>query len=144
LKIPAVLSLVLVLLGGAVARAAAPLEVSDAWLRATPGTQVAAAYLTLTNRGTQPLTVTGVHCPLAEQAMIHETQLSGTTSTMRPRETVVVAPGSSLRFAPGGLHVMLVGLTHALQAGDEVPLEVLLSDGSRIAVTARVRPLVPE
>lgn len=144
MKITAVLLLVLTLLGGAIARAAAPLQASDAWLRATPGTQVAAAYLTLTNSGTQPLTVTGVQCPLAAQAMIHETQLSGTTSTMRPRESVVIAPGSSVRFAPGGLHVMLVGLKHALRAGDEVPLELLLSDGSKLAVTAHVRALVPE
>jgi copper(I)-binding protein len=144
LKIIAVLLVVLALCGAAVARADAPLQASDAWLRATPGTQVAAAYLTLTNHGTQALTVVAVHCPLAAQAMIHETRLSGTTSTMRPHESVLVAPGSSVRLAPGGLHVMLMGLQHALRAGEEVPLELLLSDGSKLAVTAHVRALVPE
>jgi periplasmic copper chaperone A len=144
LKITAVLLVVLALYGAALAQAAAPLQASDAWLRATPGIQVAAVYLTLSNHGTQALSVVGVHCPLAAQAMIHETQLNGTTSSMRPHESVVVAPGSSVRLAPGGLHVMLMDLKHALQAGEEVPLELLLSDGSKVAVTAHVRALVPE
>jgi len=39
--------------------------------------------------------------------MIHETQLVGTQSTMRASAQLILAPGQTLRFAPGGLHVML-------------------------------------
>jgi hypothetical protein len=81
---------------------------------------------------------------LAAVAMIHETRLVGTQSTMRAREELVVAAGATLRFAPGGLHVMLQGLSQALKPGDTVPLLLLLEGGRTLAVTARVRPLTSE
>ncbi len=125
-----------------IARAAAPaLIATDAWVRATPGADIAAAYLTLRNEGTQPLIIVGVRSPLAGMAMIHETKLVGTQSTMRAREQLRLAPGETVRFAPGGLHVMLHGLAHPLKPGDAVPLVLLLEDGGTLEVTARVRPL---
>ncbi len=126
-------------------RAAAPaLSATDAWVRVTPGADVAAAYLTLRNAGTQPITIVGVRSPLAGMAMIHETRLVGTQSTMRAHEQLRLAPGETVRFAPGGLHVMLHTLAHPLQPGDEVPLVLLLQDGGTLEVTARVRPLGQE
>jgi len=130
----------------AFAALAAPpaLHATQAWIRATPGTDVAAAYLTLTNTGSQPVTVVGVRSSMAAQAMIHETRLVGSTSSMRPRESLLVAPGATVRLAPDGLHVMLHGLSHPLKAGDEVPLVLLLGDGGTVTVTAHVRPLDQE
>jgi copper(I)-binding protein len=126
-------------------RAAAPaLSAADAWVRATPGAEVAAAYLTLRNGGAQPITIVGVRSPLAGMAMIHETKLVGTQSTMRAHEQLRLAPGETVRLAPGGLHVMLHMLAHPLKAGDEVPLVLLLEDGGTLEVTARVRPLGQE
>jgi copper(I)-binding protein len=125
--------------------AAAPmLSVTDAWMRATPGTEVAAVYLTLHNNGPAAVTIVGARSPLAQAAMIHETQLVGTQSTMRAPAELILAPGQTLRFAPGGLHLMLHGLTRALAAGDQVPLELLLKDGGTLAVTAHVRSLTQE
>jgi copper(I)-binding protein len=117
------------------------LSAADAWVRATPGADVAAAYLTLHNAGAQPITIVGVRSPLAGMAMIHETKLVGTQSTMRAREQLRLAPGETVRFAPGGLHVMLHMLAHPLKPGDEVPLVLLLKDGGTLEVTARVHPL---
>jgi copper(I)-binding protein len=63
---------------------------------------------------------------------------------MRAQPQLTLAPGQTLRFAPGGLHVMLHMLKHAVAAGDEVPLELLLKDGGTLAVTAHVRSLSQE
>lgn len=132
----------LVLLTAAVGAAApAALTAQDAWIRATPGVDVAAAYLTLHNAGTQAVVVIGVRSPAAESAMIHETTLSNGESTMRPRESLRIAPGETVRFAPGGLHVMLHGLKRPLAVGDEVPVTVLLEGGGSVTAMARVRAL---
>jgi periplasmic copper chaperone A len=127
---------------GASAHAQPPaLSAQDAWIRATPGSDVAAAYLTLHNGGTQTLVVVGVRSPRAQMAMIHETKVVNGRSRMEPREPLSVRAGETLRFAPGGLHIMLHGLTHPLAPGEEVPLVLLLKGDASIAVTARVRPL---
>jgi copper(I)-binding protein len=145
LRTPAILAACLALCALALrAWAAPPLSVSDAWIRATPGAAVAAAYLTLHNSGNVPVTVTGVRSSVAGMAMIHQTQLIGTQSTMRARAALEIAPGETLQFAPGGLHVMLQELAHPLQPGEDVPLLLLLKDGNTVSVVARVRALSGE
>jgi hypothetical protein len=129
------------------AQPAAPagtLTVTDAWVRAIPGAAVAAAYMRLHNGGTRPVRVTGVRSALAGHVMIHETRLENGVSTMRPHEPLVIAPGASVELRPGGLHVMLHDLAHPLAVDEQVPLELLLEGGGRVAVSARVRPLSAE
>ena len=125
------------------AQPAAPagtLTVAGAWVRAIPGSAVAAAYMTLHNGGKQPVRVIGVRSALAGHAMIHETRLENGVSTMRPHEPLEIAPGASVELKPGGLHVMLHDLAHPLAVDEPVPLELLLDGGGRVEVRARVRP----
>jgi copper(I)-binding protein len=132
----------LALLASAFAVAApAQLSAENAWLRATPGTEVAAVYLTLHNSGSEPVTIIGVRSAIAADAMIHETRMSGSLSSMRPALPLRIAPGASVRLAPEGLHVMLHMLTHPLAAGEQVPLVLLLQGGGTLAVTAHVKSL---
>ncbi len=119
----------------------AALSAQEAWIRATPGVDVAAAYMTLHNSGTQPLVVSGVRSAAAAAAMIHESTIVNGQSTMRPHEPLRIGAGATVRFAPGGLHIMLQGLKRPLAAGDEVPLLLLLQGGGSVAVIARVRAL---
>jgi copper(I)-binding protein len=124
------------------AHAGAPeITVTDAWVRAIPGSAVAAAYFTAHNIGTHPETIVGIRSSVAASAMIHETTLVGTQSTMRPHEQLPLAAGQTVRLSPGGVHVMLVDLKQALNPGDQVQLVLLLASGTSVAVTARVRPL---
>jgi hypothetical protein len=120
---------------------APPLTAQDAWIRATPGSDVAAAYLTLHNTATRAVSIVGVRCGCAVHAMIHESTISNGQSTMRPREPLSIAAGATVRLTPGGLHIMLQGLTHALTPGEDVPLELLLEGGGSLSVSARVRAL---
>ena len=132
------------LLAGAAATAAAPaLSVQDAWIRQPPpGIDVAAAYFTLHNTGTRPLTVVAIRTRIARTAMLHETIQSGGMERMRMHEPLVIGPGETVALRPRGLHVMLEGLTAPLAPGQSVPLELVLADGRSIGVSAQVRPLL--
>lgn len=133
---------VLMMLAACSALAQSPaLVVRDAWTRQTPGSDVAAVYLTLQNPTKQPVTVVGIESSAASHAMIHETKTEGGISKMRAHEQLVVAPGETIKFEPGGLHVMLHGLTQPLAVGQSVPLVVQLADGTKVSVAAVVRPL---
>ena len=131
----------LALLGAARAAAPPALTVQDAWVRVTPGADVAAAYLTLHNPGPSAALVIGVRSSVAGHAMIHETSLHNGVSAMRPHERLTVAAGATVVLAPGGLHLMLGMLAHPLAVGERVPLELLLEGGATVAVSAVVRPL---
>ena len=139
----ALLALVPAFTTAAAPTAAAPstLTAQDAWVRAAPGVDVAAAYLTLHNAGTQPVVVSGVSSPAAGAVMIHETTFVNGQSTMRAHEPLRIAAGETVRFAPEGLHIMLHMLKRPLAAGDEVPLVLLLEGGGSLTVMARVRAL---
>jgi periplasmic copper chaperone A len=117
------------------------ITVTDAWVRAVPGSDVAAAYFTASNTGTRPAAIISIRSPVAASAMIHETTLVGMQSTMRPHEQLSLAPNQTVHLTPGGLHVMLMGLTHALNPGDQVSLVLLLEGGATITIAARVRAL---
>jgi periplasmic copper chaperone A len=140
-SLAALVTACLALLAAAAAAQSPLLTAQDAWIRLTPGSDVAAAYLTLHNAGTQPLSISGVRSPRAASAMIHETQISNGQSRMRPHEPLAIAAGATVRLAPGGLHIMLHGLTGPLQPGDQVPLVLQLEGGGSVTVSARVRAL---
>ena len=117
------------------------LLVQDAWTRQAPGSDVAAVYLTLRNPSTKPIVIVGVESSAASHAMIHETKTESGQSRMRPHEQLVVPPGQTVKLEPGGLHVMLHGLTQPVAVGQSVPLVLLLDGGSKVQVAAVVRPL---
>lgn len=120
------------------------LTAESAWIRVVPGSNVASAYLTLRNRGNRTLRVTGVASPLATHAMIHETSLQNGQSQMRARDELKIQPGQVVTLSPGGLHVMLHGLTRIPAVGESVPLVLTLGDGGLVRVTAVVRPLTAQ
>jgi periplasmic copper chaperone A len=118
------------------------LVVAGAWIRQPPpGSDVAAVYLSLQNVGTKSAKLTGVECPVAAMAMLHESLESGGQSQMRALTSVSLAPGASMAFTPGSKHIMLHGLTHPLQVGERVPIVLVFAGGTRLHVTALVRPL---
>jgi periplasmic copper chaperone A len=141
----AVAGFVALIVCGVIAMAQSPaLIVQDAWVRQVPGSDVAAVYLTLRNPTTKPITIVGVESPLATHAMIHETQTESGQSRMRPHEQLSVAPGKTVKLEPGGLHVMLHGVTHPAPVGQSVPLALVLADGNKVPVAAVVRPLTAQ
>jgi periplasmic copper chaperone A len=121
-----------------------PLVAQNAWVRATPGTDVAVAYLTLRNVSSSPVTVTSIQTPIAGHAMIHETTVQSGQSRMRPHEELVITPGATVKLEPGGLHVMLHDLKQPLTVGQSVPLIITLAGGGTLQVSAAVRPLTAE
>lgn len=125
-------------------RAAAPggVDVHGAWVRPTGG-PTAAAYLTLVNRTTAPVTLTGARTPAAASATLHESRTEGTgmaaMAHMLPLAAITVAPGDSAVLAPGGRHLMLEALRAPLVVGGHVPLTVVTSTGGTLRTEAEVR-----
>lgn len=131
------------LLAATTARAAdaGGVTVSGAWARATPpGAPAGAAYFRATAASGVDRLV-GVASPVAKKAMLHRTVTENGNRTMKHVDTVDVGPDNPLAFSPGGYHVMLMGLDHALEAGDHFPMTLTFEKAGDIEVDVEVRPI---
>lgn len=123
--------------GSAVAQAQ-ELAVRDPWVRAMPPTQrMTAAYMTLSNEGSTVIHVTGVRAAAAD-ASLHATRRDGDRMRMEAVPEITLQAGESVELAPGGLHVMLMGMESVPAAGESVQLCIDSSVGER-CVDAPVR-----
>jgi copper(I)-binding protein len=118
------------------------LTIGQPWSRTTPpGAPTAAGFLTLLNRGPDDRLIGG-RTPVAAEVQIHEMTTAGGVMRMRPLAQGLALPrGGSATLAPGGLHIMLIGLKRPLAAGERVPLTLRFQKAGEVAVELEVRAL---
>ncbi|WP_237234382.1 copper chaperone PCu(A)C [Rothia nasisuis] len=107
------------------------LTVAEAWVKAN-SSDMTGAFATLTNTTDAPITVNGASAAHAGTVELHTTEIDpGTgTSTMKKVEGgFTLEPGASLDLAPGGDHIMLMGMTCSLAAGTTETITLTTSAG---------------
>ena len=118
------------------------LRVSDARIRMPAGGQdKTAAYFTLENRQASTFVLTGAQSNQARAIEIHIIEREGDMVRMRRRQQIVVAPGETMTFQPGGLHLMIFGLHTPGELdtpGNAFEITLLGADGERITLPFRV------
>ena len=119
------------------------IEVSGAWARPSLGqTGASALYFTLTN-GAAADVLTSVDVPDVERAEVHETTNTDGVMAMRPVAELPLAPGVTVSFAPGGKHVMLMGLKKPLKVGDHIAATLRFKAHAPLAVDAVISMTAP-
>lgn len=122
--------------------AAGDVVVSEAWVRPSAA-KTGAAYLTLTNNGTEADVLTEATSPAAEKVQIHSMEMDGTIMRMRRLDGLPLPAGEAVQLAPGGIHIMLVGLVRPLKAGDTVDLHLSFEKSGFLDVRVPVQSLSP-
>ncbi len=112
-------------------------RITDAWARASilvsrPG----AAYVTLTSDRDDRLVA--VETPVAETVMIHRSEVVDAVSRMAPLTELPLPAGEQVTLAPGGTHLMLMGLKQKLVEGASFPMVLRFASGAEIAITVPV------
>ncbi|SDY86086.1 hypothetical protein SAMN04487939_10762 [Lysobacter sp. yr284] len=128
----------------AAAPAPAAVAVEAPWVRATVARQPATgAFMRLT--AARDLRLVGARSPAAEQVEVHEMAMQGQMMRMRQVAALDLPKGRAVALAPGGYHLMLIGLKQPLRAGESVALTLIFEDAagqrSEQSVRAEVRPL---
>lgn len=126
------------------ASAHAQVTVKDPWVRGTvTGQKATGAFLQLTT--TEAVRLVEVKSGAAKIVEIHEMRMEGDRMMMQAVPGLDLVPGKTLELKPGGYHVMLIDVLKPLNAGDKVPLTLVLEgkDKKRIQVdvSAEVRAL---
>lgn len=135
----------LILFGTAMhAAAAGRLVVENAWIRAAPpGATMLAGYAMLKNAGDAPVVVSGASSADFGDVSLHESVNENGVERMRAIGDLSIAPGSSVVFAPGGKHFMLMDARRDPKAGDSVKLHIATRSGPGADADFLVRDSAP-
>jgi periplasmic copper chaperone A len=119
--------------------ATAAVTATDAWCRPSPnGAKAGGCYVTLTAATDDRLT--GGSTPRAGSLQVHEMKTENGMMKMSELTAGLPLPaGQAVALAPGGNHLMLIGLTAPLVAGETVPLTFQFASAPTITVQAQVR-----
>jgi periplasmic copper chaperone A len=121
-----------------IAVSAGGIDVRDAWSRSTPpGIEVGVAYLVIRNNG-GPDRLIGASSPIAKHTELHISKMEDGVMKMLPLGAVNIEPGTQTAFAPGGRHVMLIGLKQPLKDGDTFPLTLTFEHAGRLRTMVHV------
>lgn len=115
--------------------------VENAWVRLMPPvSRMSAAYLTIKNNSSRVQTLLDCSSPDAGSVMIHQTQNTGKGRVgMRHLDKIEIPPGGLVTLAPGGTHIMLMGLKVATSEGQLITLQLDFTEGASVTISAPVR-----
>lgn len=123
----------------------AGLTISDTYVKSAAkegDMAMSAIFGVLSNPSDRDITLVSGSSEAASTVELHEMVMQGGAMKMQPRQGGFVVPaGSTLPLEPGGLHVMLIGLTRDIEAGDTVSATLTTSDGQNLDITAVGRDL---
>lgn len=119
--------------------------ITDAWARVTLGNIAnSAAYFSIENGGKSDDRLIDARGDISKKIELHTHIRDGDVMRMRRLDTGVAVPaGKSVAFAPGGHHVMLIGVKSPLKEGNTIALTLVFEKAGTIVVNVPVKRSAP-
>lgn len=115
--------------------------VSDSFARASPSAGGnSGAFMTITNNSRTTDRLVSAESASARAVELHETVNEGGVMQMRPQPGgFEIAAEGKLDLAPGGKHIMLIGLLAPLEAGQTIEITLTFQKAGVVRVEVPVR-----
>ena len=140
---PVVVALAMMVMSGmnAIAAASDIFSFSEMQLRATvAGMPSSAAYLKITNNGVSDDRLIAAKATIAQRVEIHSMEMDQGVIRMRAVDGgLAIAAGDSVTLAPGGLHIMLMGLTTDLAPDSQHEIILVFEKAGDIKLTGTAK-----
>lgn len=106
------------------------------------GTSNGAVFMSIRNGDDSPVTITGASTSVAQTAELHTHDMNdaGVMQMSEVAGGITIAANSEVTLQPGGMHIMLFGMTKPLAPMDNFTLHVTLDDGRTIDVNVNILP----
>ncbi len=113
------------------------LSLDGAWVKAADD-GMTAVFGELHNNTEHDIDLVEAKYADAKMVELHETEGDGSGGmSMQEKEGgFTIRAGESLRFEPGGDHIMIMGLKKAIKPGEQISLDLVTADGEAVEVTA--------
>lgn len=117
----------------------ATLDISGGFTRASPKVaQAGAAFMTIRSRGGADRLI-GFTSPNCTQPELHTHIHDNGMMKMRRVEAIDIPAGGEALLKPGGLHLMLIGLTTPLTEGATVPVTLIFEQAGEVPLSLPVK-----
>lgn len=121
-------------------------SIREPWARATaPGQPAGAVFMGL--KADANMILFAAESPAAKVVELHTMKMDNGMMIMRQVPNIALPKGETVTLAPGGLHVMLIGLKTPLQAGQKVAVTLHVRDSQgqeqKWPVQAEIRSGMP-
>lgn len=122
---------------------AGDLLIEHPWTRATPkAADVAAGFMKITNRGSEPDRLIGVTSPISDVGQIHMMVVENDVMKMQELEGgLEIPPGATVELKPKSFHVMFMGLRQELKEGEVIEAELVFEKAGRVKVELSVEAI---
>lgn len=129
--------IVLMMLAMTQSALAADLMFGPLQFRATVGSMPSsAAYIEISNHGTNPDRLVGVESDLARKTELHSMTMTDGVMIMRAVDGGIDIPaGARIQLAPGGYHVMLIGLKAPLNIDQKYDITLVFQSAGKITIS---------
>ena len=101
-----------------------------------PGINNSAAYLTILNNSDKDIILTDVASDAAQLVEMHEHIMSNGAMKMQRIEPLKIEANGSVKFQPGGYHIMFIGVTQNIKDGDKIDITLSFDDGTKKIISS--------
>ena len=120
---------------------AGDIVVDQPWAMPLPPVSVnGAAYLDIKNLGQNPDMLMAADSPIAEKIEVHEhIHENGVMKMQEMAGGLELKAGATVKFVPGGLHLMLIGLKEPLVEGETFPVNLQFEQAGSLEVIVHIQ-----
>jgi periplasmic copper chaperone A len=113
-------------------------KVEGVWARPTvAGQSGGGGFLKITG-GSTPDRLVSASAGVAKVVELHTMEMDGNVMRMRQIPAIEVPAGETVELKPGGRHIMFMGLTQTLKAGDSFPMTLRFEKAGEVKVDVKV------
>jgi len=122
------------------------ITVEQAWSRITPGgSKTGAIYLTIHNKSPNDDLLLAVDSSAAQSTAVHESRIADGVARMEPLPVGIPMPRhGEVVMRPGGIHIMLTGLSGELAVGNTLPVKLVFQEAGSLDFEVPILPFATE
>ncbi len=104
-------------------------------MRASMGmSPTTAGYVVIENGGNSDERLVSAACACAKMVMIHQTEIKNAMASMKALDGLNIPAGGTAQLAPGGAHLMIMGLKAPVKAGTIVNMTLTFAKAGSVTV----------
>ncbi len=107
-----------------------------------PGQSVSSAFVIIKNDGKEDVEATNISSNVSKLTEFHTMEMANDKMVMRKMDKVIIPAGGMFAMKKGSdKHIMLIDLKEPLQVGDDVTIDIDLSNGEKLNFTVKAQDL---